>query len=390
MVVTLEKSMYRGVGTFCVLLLVCISLSSALSTDTVLLKIAGTSGDVIQKSFLVSEGTGRVQASISSVSCVSLSPSSFTLSEGTLERVLVSFNASACAPGVHVGKVILTDDEETIKLPLLFEIESKDVFYDINLEIPPRYVSITPGEKLIAQVKLYDLTWGGITHGLGANPVSLEYAVQGIDGTTLLSESETIVVDRQTLLAKTLSLPPSTSFGTYVFTVTASYQSSVGTASYLFTVDAPVTPPWFASGEGKFILLIGAVILVFFGILAFFFYLLRDRDSLLVQLQHYNDAQFRRQRSLLLMQQRALLQRKGRSFAARVMRPRLLALKKKHAHRAQSLRHLHKKGNVQAMKRQLLLWKKEYASPLVPQKLSGLSTSEMRSLLTRWKRDYKH
>lgn len=390
MVFEMMKDMFRGVGTFCMLLLVCISLSTALSTDTLLLKIAGTSGDAIEKSFLVSEGTGRVQARVALVPCVSLSPDSFSLSESTVQRILVSFNATACAPGVHVGSVVLDSDEEIVILPLIFEVETPDVFYDINLDIPPRYVSLTPGEKLIAQVKLYDLTWGGITQGLGANPVSLEYTVQGLDGMTLLSESETVVVDRQTLLAKTLSLPASTSLGTYVFTVKASYQSSVGTASYLFSVDAPVTISWFASGEGKFIMLIGAVILVFFGILGFFFYVLRDRDSLMVQLQKYNDAQFRRQRSLLLAQQRVLIQHKGRSLAAKVVRPRLVALQKEHAHRAQAVRHLHRKGDVQAMKRQLTLWKKEYTAPVIPQKLSGLKTSEMRALLDRWKHDYTH
>ena len=60
-------SMFRGVGTFLLFLLLCIAQSSALNADTLLLKIAGTSGDTIEKSFLVSEGTGTVRASISLV-----------------------------------------------------------------------------------------------------------------------------------------------------------------------------------------------------------------------------------------------------------------------------------------------------------------------------------
>jgi flagellar biosynthesis GTPase FlhF len=66
--------------------------------------------------------------------------------------------------------------------------------------------------------------------------VEMEYFVKDLDGNTIITEIESVIVKTQASFFKTLKIPPNLRTGNYVFVAQARYGTSVGTSSYLFEV----------------------------------------------------------------------------------------------------------------------------------------------------------
>ncbi|MBI3334050.1 hypothetical protein HYZ97_01045 [Candidatus Pacearchaeota archaeon] len=360
--------------------------------NSLLLKVSLTQGEKVSKVLTISRGLGQqVSLDVEQVPGVSVSEQSFVLESQEAKNIMVTFDTRGLGPGVYVGNIKISDNKHIFNLPVIFEIETQDVFYDINLDIPPQYSSVAPGQKLVAQLKLFDLTWGGITQGLGPNTVDVEYTVQDINGKTISSESESLVVDRQTQITKTVSFPEGIQEGNYVFAATASYKSSVGAASYLFTVARPSNSEFLSgSFDWKFFAILIVVVIFFLGIIFFFVYLIRDRDTLILQLKKYNDSEFKRQREFILAQEKVLRKKGVPDHLVKKERDhKIKALEKDHAQRMHAVQRLAKKGDEQEMKRQLEQWKKQGYNTLgLEYKMKSLSTTDMKKLLGEWKQHY--
>ena len=54
---------------------------------------------------------------------------------------------SEVGSGIYVGNIAISDGREKQDIPVVLEVETEDVFFDINLEIPPNYKEIKKGEK---------------------------------------------------------------------------------------------------------------------------------------------------------------------------------------------------------------------------------------------------
>src|SRR5205823_1814544 len=117
----------------------------------------------------------------------------------------------------------------------VFEVESKDVFFDSNLEIPVKYSDISPGDNMVVQLNVFDL-FSGTKTGLNSSSVDVEYTIHDLDGNKIISEHETLVVDNQISITKTMQFPKTIKTGQYVLSVVLNYRSSVGISSELFTI----------------------------------------------------------------------------------------------------------------------------------------------------------
>lgn len=389
----------RGVCAFFIILL-SFSLVFAQQTSTegfdlnsLLLKVSLTQGEQVSKVLTVSRGLGQqINLELNNVPGVKLSEDSFVLQSQESKNVQVSFDSKNLSPGVYAGNIKVSDKEHVFILPVIFEVESEDLFYDSNLDIPPQYSTISPGEKLVAQLKIFDLTWGGITQGLGQNNVNVEYNIYDINGQVVSSESETLVIDRQTQITKTVSFPESIQKGDYVFTVIVKYKSSTGVASYLFSIADSERNSTFFSGtfDWKFFSILAVIVVIFAGIIWFFVYMLKDRDALIMQMRKYNDSDFKKQRDFIKAQERAML-KKGvpAKVVKREAEHKIRVLRKNHKKRAEAVKKLVKKGNVQEMQNQLNQWKeKGYDTIGLEYKMKSLSSDDMKKILSGWKKEY--
>jgi len=133
-------------------------------------------------------------------------------------------------PGVYPGKIVFTADQIERTVLVVVEIESEKPLFDVKVEVLPEYRVVYPGDKVMAQLTLYNL---GRTGRVDAD---VEYGIKSLDGTVMTSEREAIAVETQLSTIKSLNLPPSIRPDSYVFYSKVTYDDIVGTGSSMFSV----------------------------------------------------------------------------------------------------------------------------------------------------------
>ena len=214
-----------------------VSAANDLSADNLFLKVSVSSGGSIIKTLTISSVSGgNVNLEVFGLKGVSLNDKSFSLGAGESKQVLITFDSSEVEPGVYAGEVKLTNAGEEVVLPVVFEIESTDVFFDLTLEVPSNYLEVQPGEKINIDVKIFDLTANGISSTFGATNVDMAYFIYKADGSLISTEKESVAIDKEKQFSKTFTIPADAAEGDYILTGEIRYESSVGTSSRLLAV----------------------------------------------------------------------------------------------------------------------------------------------------------
>ena len=389
----------RTLFAYLVLSLVVFSIANVLavgelSANTALLKVSLKEGSFVSKQVGFSSSSGgNVFLEIVGAKGVSLPKSSFVLSSNENVNADIVFNSSNLAPGVYTGSMRIKSEFEERIISLVFEVESEDLFFDANLDIPPVYSKVSSGENVLVQVKIFDLNSGGTQTGMSPTPVEVNYVVYNNRGESVASESESLIVDKSASVSKSIPLPETLPVGEYVVATIVKYRNSIGVSSGIFSVVAVEKSSLFdfQGGSGLYVLL-AFVVIVVLGML-FFFLLIRDRDKLILELKKYNDSELQEQKEFL-KEQMSLLTKKGVSSQKEVKKEvssKIDKLKKKHVQRVEILRKLKKDGQIEMMKKKMNAWKsKGYSNLLLESKLNGLNSSDMQKIMSGWrKKGYK-
>src|SRR3989344_980953 len=322
---------------------------------------------------------------------VSLSDENVVIGKNEKKSIRVIFDSKGLKPGVYTGNLKISDGKKDFYIPVIFEIESKDVFFDVNLDIPPYYSEVVAGEKIIIQMKLFDLVAGGGTQkGLGPTNVELSYYVTSSDGVVLNSEQEDIVVDRQAQISKTLSFPKNTKEGDYIVSAIAKYENSVGVSSAIFSITSSSGGFNFDfTGAGtQFLIIILVIVLFFFGLIFLFVYMIKDRDKLILELKKYNSNELKLQRQFL-EKQRVVARSKNvdEGKIRREIDEKVSEIKREQARRLKQFRVLRKNGNKNEMIRKMEEWKRQgYNISPMNYKLRELNVSDMKDIMSGWKK----
>ncbi len=169
---------------------------------------------------------------------VSIEEHAFSLKPQSTKAITATFSAAEQStgverqPGVYAG-MFQVSSSSTQNIPLIVEIESSKVLFDTNLNPVALESKVDRGKDFVIEVRLFNL------QTTDAENVDMRYAVKDMNGNTLLTEHETVVVKTQASFFKTISLPSSLNPGPYVFSAESSVGGSVGTSSYLFEVVDP-------------------------------------------------------------------------------------------------------------------------------------------------------
>ena len=365
-------------------------------TKSVLLKFSLNKGDSINKNIkILSTSGGEISLELEGIDKgININKSNFILEKGEEKEVEINFDTNSVEEGIYVGQIKILGGGEEEVIPIIFEVESKDVFFDGNLEIPSRYYEIFPGDKIIIQLNVFDLfSDGGIQEGLGSSSVDIEYNIHDLHGNTIISENENFVIDGQILMSKTMTFPKNIATGQYVVSAIIKYKSSIGIATELFRISEKesrsLTNLFEKNNFGFVLILIGFIFLV---LILFFIYIIRDRDKLTLELKKYNSQELQRQKSLLTKQANlvAKKRKKSKKEIDKEVNEKLIRIKKKQRKRVREFKKLKDKGETQNMKKKLKEWKnKGYNTMALESKLKGLSVNEMKNLMNKWKKEYK-
>jgi len=127
-------------------------------------------------------------------------------------------------PGIYTGKIIVNNQDVLVSI----NIDTEDLLFDIGLEVPDDFRVIDMGENLYVVITM-------IPMGDLREDVILNYVVKDFSGNVYLTESETMLMDKEKVFKKdfeTENFIP----GDYNVGVELIYSGGVATASSNFVI----------------------------------------------------------------------------------------------------------------------------------------------------------
>ena len=159
-------------------------------------------------------------------------------------------------PGVYVDNIVISNDDNAIKVPIILEVESKSILFDIRARIAPRNFEVKPGEQLLVDINLWNI------EALNKN-VDVEYYIVDLKGNIIVFENDSFSTDDSLVLRKSFLIPEDLEIGDYVFYAYAKQGDSLGTTSLLFYVGEYIDlSPEFNFDFSDYTYFIGGIILV--------------------------------------------------------------------------------------------------------------------------------
>lgn len=141
----------------------------------------------------------------------------------------ISLNFSSNKMGVFTGSIFIKSASVVEELPVVVEVESKNVSIDVNVEIDSIPKKISAGEELVVKLFVFNLL-------NKKEDVVIEYKILDAYNNAILEEHETLAVITKNTLIRKFYLPSYLPKGDYVIAVIAKYKDSIGTASSLFHI----------------------------------------------------------------------------------------------------------------------------------------------------------
>jgi hypothetical protein len=365
-------------------------------TDTLFLKVAIRKGGEVTSNIKITN-TGKnprpFMVGIKEMeNLASIKEDKFTLIPNEEKTIEINFSGRDTFPGVRLGELEIFSDKESRVIPIILEIQSESVLFDSNINLFPTGAEVVPGQKLSAEIKIFDLASVGISN------VDVDYSIRDFSGTTIFSETEEdMVVDDKYTFTKTLPLPPTLPNGNYAFITIVTYDGSVGTASIFFNVGGEVQSTGgggeLFSEKNTFYIAFGFLFVIFFVLLL---YALFSRDKVLRELQNQYRSELKRQSRLTREQEvthyaklkTPVEKKEYKKEIKKIKKQRLGAIKEIQQERLKKFKKIG--GKEKVLKKQLEKWRKEGYNTSVLEKKYKLPTKESikkktRSKLKKWK-----
>jgi hypothetical protein len=155
----------------------------------------------------------------------------FYLDIGKEKSIQLNFFASEDQePGVYPGKVVVTGDGIEKVITIVIEVESEKPLFDIDVEIPQKYKEVLPGEEVLAQLTIYNIK------RMGRVDVDVEYGLKDSEGNIIVSKHETLAVEMQVSIVRSLDVPFDAKPDNYVVYAIVKYDNTTGTGTDILKV----------------------------------------------------------------------------------------------------------------------------------------------------------
>jgi hypothetical protein len=146
------------------------------------------------------------------------------------ESAVVTLNFIGKQVGSFPGEIIATADGIEKSIPIVIEVISELVLFDVKLDIPSAYAEVKQGDELKTQITLLNV---GAPEKVD---VFASYFIKDLRGNIIYEETETFAVEKQVSYPKLLRTHESTIPGSYVAIVEIRYADSFAVSSQLFRV----------------------------------------------------------------------------------------------------------------------------------------------------------
>jgi len=159
---------------------------------------------------------------------------SFSLVSGKTETITIDFLAREdTIPDLYIGKLVVKAGSIEKEIMIAVDIESKENLFDVEVKIPSRYTIVSPGEDILADIKIYNLGVDSPTDAL------VEYAIKDKEGNVITALTDTVAVETQMSFTKLINIPENTALGRYALYISANYKGNIAGSSVFFDVAEP-------------------------------------------------------------------------------------------------------------------------------------------------------
>jgi len=167
-----------------------------------------------------------------------ISEQDFEISPNETKEIIIDFLVREDSlPDIYIGKIVFKSQNIKREILTSLNIASKKALFDLKVEIPNKFLSVNPGEEVVAELTL--LSFGKF----GRIDANLEYGIKDSLGNTLLVNSEQVAVETQLILVKSFKIPSYFLGGDYFFYSKATYNGEMAVASATFKVQPSIEFP---------------------------------------------------------------------------------------------------------------------------------------------------
>jgi len=286
---------------------------------------------------------------------VNINEKEFWLDIGESKTIELDFNVQSKYPGVYFGNLEVIGEEKSENVPIILEIESKEVLFDSVLNVPIEYSKVYIGGELVVENKIFNL------ENIGSENINIEYFIKDFNGKVIFSDEENIAVEKQVLNTKVFDIPENVEQGNYILGVIVSYSDFIGVSSHFFAVEIKEKESKLSENYFIWVLLILILIVVLYNL-----YSSLRRDKYLRELEKQYRREIKKESGKIIIKEkqkikglRKEVKRKKLKEIIKRKKKRLRVIKEIHKQRVGVVRKLHKQKKESAVKRKLAEWKKQ-------------------------------
>ncbi|MFH1210222.1 MAG: Ig-like domain-containing protein [archaeon] len=133
-------------------------------------------------------------------------------------------------PDLYIKNIIIKSGSVEKIIKVIINVNSKEKGLDINLEIPDEFLSIEPGQDLMANIEIINIFDEDLIN------VDVTYIIKDMDNNVLFEEKEIISILKKIKFFKKITTPFDIKEGTYNFYVNAEYKDIIDGENLLFNV----------------------------------------------------------------------------------------------------------------------------------------------------------
>jgi len=209
-------------------------LKATFTTDKELIKVNTKVGETFRISLKINNTHSnaldfKIETNLDDF--IIFSEESFVINEGEEKEIFLTFyTINNTEPGVYTGGITISAGGIEKKIPVIFEVESKKILFDITLDIPSKYKEGYAGDDLLLQLTLFNLG------EVGKVDVTVIYIIKDFEGNIISTSEDVIAVETQASFSRVIKLPSDIKPGDYVAIAHAKYGNSIGTSTNIFRI----------------------------------------------------------------------------------------------------------------------------------------------------------
>ncbi len=213
----------------------------------------------------------------------------FSLDSKESEEIVIYFKDRKNQVGIYTGKLVIKTLHEEETISVMVGVEDVNSVFAIIQKIIPKYDNVYPGGKFGIDVRVIDVK------SVGVPSIKAEHFIKNFEDEIIFPDQENFDLIVEGSVPKIVNIPKSWSKGDYVFITLIDYKGVKSVAGYFFEVsdkEDDILP-----ANMKFFMII--ILIFVIGILASFFYFIKTRDDVLLQLKRQQDNELKRNLDLI-------------------------------------------------------------------------------------------